>query len=153
MSNTLERLKQKLIIGIKTKTTNEDGQAQTDIPLHWEKFFDDEVLEKIPNKLSSNLFSIYTEYEGDFTKPYSYILGCEVSTLDQIPPGMVGLKIPAGPYAVFNAKGEFPSAVVQTWVAIWSSDLNRAYTSDFEIYPADFDPEGISEVKVYIALP
>jgi predicted transcriptional regulator YdeE len=52
------------------------------------------------------------KYEGDYTKPYSWILGCEVSSLDEIPEGLVGKVIPESKYAVFTTQGEFPQGLI-----------------------------------------
>ena len=89
MAYTTEKLKQKFLIGIELKTSNEQARAAKEIPQHWDKFYKEGVLAKIPNKVSEDVYALYTDYEGDHTKPYSCIIGCEVSTLEQIPDGMV----------------------------------------------------------------
>ena len=38
------------IIGIETRTTNENDQAATDIGALWKSFLEDQILDKIPNK-------------------------------------------------------------------------------------------------------
>jgi hypothetical protein len=79
-------------------------------------------------------FSLFIlTYEGDYTKPYSWILGCEVSSLDEIPEGLVGKVIPESKYAVFTTQGEFPQGLIAAWQAVWKSNLLRSYTSDFEL--------------------
>jgi predicted transcriptional regulator YdeE len=110
------------------------------------------VLEKIPNKLNNTVFAVYTDYEGDYTMPYTYILGCEVSTLDVIPEGMTGKAIPEAKYAVFTSEGPYPQSLGAAWQAIWKTPLKRAYTDDFEVYPPDFNPQTNPAVKIYIAL-
>ena len=98
--------------------------------------------------------ALYTEYEGDYTKPYSYILGCSVDSLDSIPTGMTGITIPTAQYEIFMAKGKMPDKVIETWRHIWQPVINnkRAYKADFEIYAANYgDPEN-SEVEICIGL-
>lgn len=96
--------------------------------------------------------ALYTDYEGDYTKPYTWILGCEVSSLDNVPAGLVGKMIPKSKYAVYTTQGEFPKGLIAAWQEIWKSDLSRTYKCDFEIYKRDFDPQSNPEVKIYIGV-
>jgi predicted transcriptional regulator YdeE len=69
-----------------------------------------------------------------------------------VPEGLVGKVIPASKYAVYTTKEAFPQGLIAVWQAVWKSKLARSYTSDFEVYPADFDPQKNPEVKLYIAI-
>lgn len=150
MSYTTEHQKQKFFIGLELRTSNAECSAA--MPAHKDKFFKENIPAKIPNKLNGDILALYTDYEGDYTKPYSWILGCEVSSLDQIPTGLVGKKIPESQYAVFTTQGEFPTGLIAAWHMVWEANLQRAYTSDFEVYPSDFDPQTNPQVKIYIAV-
>jgi predicted transcriptional regulator YdeE len=66
MTTRLESFK---VIGISVRTTNENRQATKDIPFLWKKFFEENISSKIPNKLSDDLYCVYTHYEKDHTKP------------------------------------------------------------------------------------
>jgi HAD superfamily hydrolase (TIGR01509 family) len=149
MGYTLENQPQKFVIGISVRTSNENFQNEA-LPL-WKKIQDKKLTEKIPNRLNQNLLAVYTSYKGDYTQPFTYIVGYEVSNLNTIPEGMIGIEIPAASYAVFTANGEFPKFMAQTWQAIWNSKLQRSYTTDFEIYPEGFDLQKSPEIKIYIA--
>ncbi len=46
------------------------------------------ILANIPNKVDSTIYSVYTDYESDFTKPYTTLIGCKVPDLKSIPKGM-----------------------------------------------------------------
>ncbi|MFS8562909.1 MAG: GyrI-like domain-containing protein [Rhabdochlamydiaceae bacterium] len=146
----IEHQKEKFFIGLELRTNNEECSVA--MPAHKDRFFKENILAKIPNKINGNILALYTDYEGDYTKPYSWILGCEVSSLDQVPEGLVGKKIPASKYTVFTTQGEFPQGLIAVWQNIWQSSLPRSYTSDFEVYPSDFDPQQNPNVKVYIAI-
>lgn len=139
---------EKKLIGIEIRTSNEEFQSQ--VPPLWHRFYRD-FLHRIPGRVDGSILALYTDYEGDYTKPFSYIIGCEVAHLDEIPEGMVGKVIPAASYAEFTAKGPFPQSMAQTWQQIWKSPLNRSYTSDFEVYGSDFDPQSNPVVNIYIA--
>lgn len=150
MSHIVERQKEKLFMGLELRTNNEECSLA--MPAHKERFFKENTLSKIPNKVNGNILALYTDYEGDHTGSYSWILGCEVSSLNQIPDGLVGKIIPASKYAVYTTRGEFPQGLIAAWQDIWKSNLSRSYTSDFEVYRSDFDPQRNPEVKIYIAI-
>lgn len=120
------------IVGISLKTTNENNQAAKDIPILWDKFFKENISDKIENKKSNEIYALYTDYEGDFMKPYSVVLGHEVENFENIPEGMTAKEIPSSSYAVFQA--ESPKKVISAWQNIWKTSLNRKYLVDFEVY-------------------
>ena len=141
------------IIGITVRTTNENGQAGIDIPKLWNKFMTENVLTKIPNKISEEIYSIYTEYKSDHTEPYTTVLGCKVNSLATIPEGMQGFTFQGGNYKKFTAKGDLTQgAVYQEWSKIWNLDLKRAYTADFEVYGEKAQNQQNAEVAIFIAL-
>lgn len=141
------------IIGISVRTTNENQQAAKDIPALWEKFMSESSIEKIPNKISNDIYCIYTEYESDHTKPYTTILGCKVENSTEIPAGMVSKKIATTDYQKFTAKGNLQEGTVYNkWLEIWNEDLNRKFTSDFEIYGEKTMNPTNAEVDIFIAV-
>ena len=142
--------KQKFLVGLELRTNNEESSSA--MPTHKEKFFNENIPAKILSRIDGNIFALYTDYEGDYTKPYSWILGCEVSNLNEIPAGLVGKVIPESKYAVFTTQGEFPQGLIAAWQTIWQSNLSRSYTCDFELYRPDFHPQENPEVKIYIAI-
>lgn len=121
------------IIGIAVKTSNQ--QCQQDIPALWLRFVNEALAEEIPHRLAQQeVLALYTDYQGDYTQPYTYIIGCKVSQLDTVPPGMIAKTIPAAEYVVFTAQGEMPEGIIQTWQHIWQTNLKRSYRTDFEVY-------------------
>lgn len=141
------------VIGISIRTTNEDGQSGKDIPALWNKFMTEEIQGKIPNKVSGDIFCIYTDYEKDHTKPYTTILGCKVESLDNIPEDMMGKTIESADYEELIAKGNLSEGIVYNkWLEIWNSDLNRSFTADFEVYGSKTQNPENAEVDIYIAL-
>ena len=141
------------IIGVSIRTTNENEQSGKDIPALWDKFISEGIAEKIPNKINHSIYSIYTDYEKDHTKPYTTILGCAVESLDLIPEGMIGKVIETASYEKFIAKGNLNNGIViNEWIKIWNSDLNRSFTSDFEIYGEKAQNPENAEVDIFIAI-
>ncbi len=123
------------IVGIEIRTTNENGKAAQDIPALWQRFMQENIKAQIPNRLGDTLYALYTDYESDYNKPYTTIIGCSVSSLDAIPEHLTVKIIPRSTYVKFEAKGNLiQNAVIDTWMQIWQSDLKRAYTTDLEVY-------------------
>jgi len=148
----MEKIEKLRVIGIEVRTTNENQQSAKDIPLLWQRFFEENISTLIEHKQNDNLYCLYTAYEDDFTKPYTTILGYAVSTLDTIPDGLTGVEIPAGRYRKHSTQGDIHQGlVIKEWEKIWRSDLDRAYTVDFEVYT--FTPN-IEEttVDIFIAI-
>ena len=123
------------IVGIAIRTSNTPGKADKDIPQLWNKFMLENTLQRIPNKVDDTVYALYTNYEGDHTQPYTVVIGCNVASFDNIPEDMTVILIPESKYTQFMAKGDLTKdAVINTWMTIWGTDLNRTYTTDIEIY-------------------
>lgn len=122
------------IIGISIRTTNENNQAQKDIGACVERFDGEKLQSKIKNRTSPDVYAVYTDYEGNYTQPYTYILGCPVETFDEVPEGFVTFEIPEKEYAYMEAAGELPGSVIEAWKKIWNSPIEREYSVDFELY-------------------
>lgn len=141
------------LIGISIRTTNEKGQSAQDIRELWSRFFAESILEKIPHKINSEIYSVYTDYEGDHMKPYQITLGCKVNSLENIPQGMVGKKIASGNYKKFEAKGNLnQGAIFDAWSQIWEENLDRTYVADYEIYGEKAQNPEDAEVDIFIAV-
>lgn len=141
------------IIGISTQTTNKDNKAAQDLGNLWSKFYSENILEKVQNKISNEIISIYTDYKSDYTEGYTAIIGVLVSTLHEIPNGLIGREFQPENFQKFIAKGEMPNAVMNIWGDIWQRDdeLNRKYTYDFEVYGEKSQNGEHSEVEIYVA--
>lgn len=142
----------KMVIGVECRTSNALDAAARDIPRLWERFYAEGILNKVPNKSSDDILVLYCDYEGDYTQPYSCVIGCSVTSLDRIPQGLVGKMIPASTFAIFRAVGDFPKSLITTWMTIWQSNLRRTYTGDYEIYKPQFSTAVSKEVDVLIAI-
>lgn len=150
----MENIESFKIIGIETKTTNQNGKASEDLGKLWEQFFTLNVPSKIVNKESDDIYAIYTDYESDYTGEYTCVIGMKVNSLEQVPNDLIGREFQNGKYQRFTAKGEMPNAVVKAWKEIWSKDkeLNRKYTADFEVYGESSQNGENSEVEIFIAI-
>lgn len=147
------RLETFYVLGLAVRTSNNNGDAARDIPALWNRFFAEQISSKIPQRLSDDIYCLYTEYEKDHTKPYTAVLGYKVKDLDVIPEGLTGTEVPGKTFAVFTASGKLADgAVYQAWADIWDKPLDRSYSGDFEVYGAKAQNPDQAEVDIYIAL-
>ena len=144
------RKPKQFIIGLAVRTDNE--KAMTDIPEICSTFQDD-WQEKIPNCVNDDIVCAYMEYDEDHTKPYTYIIGCIVSSGDSIPEGMVCKELAQGIYAKLEVFGEYPDSLLAAWEGIWDMDIDRAFVTDFEVYDQHFSEENDYYFNIYLSLP
>ncbi len=151
---------EKKIAGFKVRTSNAKEMSTEDakIPRLVEKFYKDNPLENLVDKVdSSAMYAVYTNYESDADGEYDYILGLEVSSLDNLPANTTGLTIPEREYVkVTTSKGPLPENLINAWHFIWKSPTtrplgNRAYTLDFEIYDERTANPQLAEIDIFIA--
>jgi predicted transcriptional regulator YdeE len=141
------------LIGIAVRTTNKNEQAAGEIAELWGRFLSEKLVGKIPNKVDDTIYSLYTDYQGDHTRPYTAILGCKVTSLDEIPEGMTGRSFSGGTYLKLSAKGDLRDGIiVKKWTDIWGMDLDRAYTADFEVFGLRAQNPQDAEVDFLIAV-
>ncbi|MCA0399033.1 MAG: GyrI-like domain-containing protein [Bacteroidetes bacterium] len=141
------------IIGIAIRTTNENGQSAKDIPALWNEFLSGNKAAGIPGKTSNDIYCVYTDYEKDYTRPYTTVLGCAVHSLENIPAGYTGITIPAGNYQSFTTSGNILEGIVfNTWQTIWNTPIDRAYIADFEVYGARAANPSQAEVDIFVGI-
>ena len=116
------------------KTHNANGQAAIDCGFLWQQFTGEGIADKVTGKLSTDIYAVYFDYDGDHTQPYSFFLGCRVNNDAKFPEGLDTIVIPNQNYTTVTAKGKMPDCVANAWQDIWKSDVERAYGYDFEVY-------------------
>lgn len=141
------------IIGIAIRTTNENGQSSKDIPALWNQFMAEGILTKIPNRVSDDIYCMYTEYEKDHTKPYTTIIGCKVDDVTDIPTGMVGKTIETARYAVHTVQGNIMEGLVYNeWLKIWNTNMPRTFIADFEIYGEKAKDPANATIDIFVGI-
>lgn len=150
----MEKLNNFKFIGISVETTNANGQSANDLQKLWERFYCENIPTQIPNKVTDEIYSIYTDYETNYTGKYTCIIGFKVNSLDKIPENLIGREFEGGQFQKFIAKGQMPDAVVETWQKIWQKEgeLNRKYEVDFEVYGKNSQKGEDSEVQIFISI-
>lgn len=143
------------VVGIAVRTNN-NTTGQQDIGQLWGQFMSENIAASIPNKVSDEIYSVYTDYESDFNGDYTTIIGCKVSDIDleEMPEGMVVKDIPETTYQVYEAKGAIPQCVGEAWMKIWQADseIKRAYVADFDIYGEGAQNPADAQVDIYLSI-
>jgi len=139
-------------LALESKTTNENRQSESDCGRLWQRFENGNYFDKIREKITDEIFAVYYNYEGDYTKPFSYFIGCSVPKDAEIPENMDTIKISVGSYLKFTAAGKMPDCVANKWKEIWNANLPRAYREDFEIYDKRSKDWQNAEVDIYISI-
>lgn len=148
---SIKKLPGRTIVGIARRTSN--AVAHECIPGCWQEFLQKNGPARIAHRVNPPvMYAVYSDYEKDWTAPYSYLLGCGVTRAETVPEGMEVRHIPEQTYAVFRAKGRMPDEIVAVWANVWSSDLPRTYTYDFELYDKRFTRPLKKEADVYVAV-
>jgi predicted transcriptional regulator YdeE len=88
----------------------------------------------IPGRLSDAAYGVYCEYAGDYTQPFTAVVGCAVEPDAVVPEGMRKVVIEASRFAVYRPTGEMPHGVFETWAEIWATPLERRYQADYDRY-------------------
>ena len=152
MTYQISELEEFCIIGIAARTTNQNRKAETDISELWQRFARQGLINQIPGKESTDIYCVYTDYETDHNGPYTTILGCKVTTLNNVPEQFIGKTIPACEYHVYTSTGKLPECVIATWQHIWASETGRKFVADFEIYNERSQNPENAEVQTYVSV-
>ena len=142
------------LIGLKLphKTSNERGQSAIDCAQLWKRFSDENIRQRIPEKISDDIYAVYFAYEGDHTKPFAFFVGCKVKMDTRTPEGLDGLFVPAETCQRVLVKGKLPEAIASAWEEIWRSAIARAYKYDFEVYGEGSKDWKNGTVEIYLSL-
>lgn len=136
------------VIGMEIKTSND--KAFEEIPMHWQKFMQESMMEKIPNKMSNDIYAVYTNFENEGKNNdgvYSFIIGARVSTLKEAPEAFVSTTIPKSKRRVYPVEKGHPEKVGEKWQEIWkATDIYKTYVADYERYKEN------GEIAVFVGI-
>ncbi len=131
--------------------------ATSDIGQLWSRFAP--RIAEVPNQLGTATYGICCLPEEGPRDPdrFTYVAAVEVTSLDDIPEGMIGVTLPAHEYAVFAYDGGIgPNLprMVQTIFGEWlpNSEFEQD-GADFEYYDDAFDPHtGMGTFYIYVPI-
>lgn len=151
MNYEIVELNEKAVVGFAARTSNNDKNMTQVIGGLWQNFFKYGVYQSILNKQNNCSIGLYSNYENDVNGAYDVTVCCEVTKCEKMPIGAVVKTIPSGKYAKFVVRGHMQRAVAEFWTKLWSMDLDRKYTCDFEEYQSGGDLDNC-EIHVYISI-
>ncbi|AFA47227.1 GyrI-like domain-containing protein [Acetobacterium woodii] len=151
MKYQVVELKEKKVVGITARTSNQDQNMGAIIGGLWQQFYEQGIYQAIPSKVNACSIGMYSNYQDREKDAYDVTVCCEVSTLEQLPAGVVGKTVEAGKYAKFVVKGNTHEVIADFWTKLWAMDLDRKYSCDFEEYQPGGDMEN-AEIHIYLAL-
>lgn len=143
MQKVESRLQEIKLIGIAARTNNvtEASEQSAQIGETIQKYFGENIPSLITNKKNpGTTYCVYTDYESNEHGYYTYFIGEEVSSFDDVHADLKTLTIPAQDYIKFTTvPGVMPGVCIDAWKKIWqmnAEDLGgkRAFIADFEVY-------------------
>src|ERR1700759_2472464 len=105
------------VIGLAVRTNNQqEAGGQGEIPRLWQRFMQQDIAGKIPNRAGQNLIVVNTDYESDQNGENNYFIGVLVTSTADVPAGLTLKEIPSGSYAVLESeKGPAPVVLPKIW--------------------------------------
>lgn len=130
-----------LIVGHAVRTTNtrESDTEHAMLPALWARAGAPGAFDHVPGRADNQLYAVLTDYDSDYTGAYTQIVGVAVSSLQDLPEGLVAVRVPPARCLTQQARGPMPQALIEAWQNIWrhsesGGDPARAFTTDLEIH-------------------
>ena len=146
------------VVGFSVRTTNAaEAKGDGEIPKLWNRFFQENLGDKIPHRVGQSLIVVYSDYASDQNGEYTYLLGAPVDSLEGTPKDLAVRTIPAGQYAVLTTPAGPPQQTLPAiWTKIWGmseAELGgkRSFAMDYETYDDFSDPQNM-QVTVHLGL-
>lgn len=158
MKPIIKTIEKMYIVGMVYEGKNQNNE----IPEMWQRFIPrmHEIQHTKGNGRSYGICQPLEEKleDVDLENPsdFKYLAGLEVSSIEDIPEGMVYWEVKKQKYAVFTHTGSV-ELLGDTYKAIYSkwlpeSGYDVVFTYDFEMYDASFKP-GDEQSKMYVYIP
>lgn len=161
MQKTLTNKSEIKLVGLTARTNNKNemNPSTSKIGDVAGRYRGQDVASQISDRKSPGVtYSIYTEYDSDEHGDYTYFIGEEVNSFENLPAGLKKLTIPASKYQKFTTpSGKMPQVVIDAWMQIWNMSDNdfegrRAYIADFEVYDHRANDPANTSVDIYIGI-
>ena len=163
MKKTIIMLTELKLVGITTRTNNiqmlASDPSANKVAATVQKYFYNGFAEKIAHRKNPGTsFCVYTNYASDVNGDYTYFIGEEVTSFDNIDQGFETLTIPVQHYAKFtNQPGPMPTVCIDMWQDIWKMNAHdlggeRAYIADFEVYDERSQDQNNVTLDIYIGI-
>jgi predicted transcriptional regulator YdeE len=161
MKNELINKSEINLVGLTARTNNKNemNPEKSKIAALAGRFWGQNVASQIENRKNPGVtYAVYTEYESNEYGEYTYFIGEEVNSFDNVPTDFKKLTIPAAKNQKFTTQpGQMPDVVINAWQQIWKMSAkdfggDRAYIADFELYDERaMDPANTS-LDIYVGI-
>ena len=150
------------LAGLSSRTDNvaEQNPVKAKIGPAIQRYFQDNIPQKLENRVAPGVtYSVFTDYESDFTGAYTHLFGEAVKGSKSQAEGLTVHHIPQQTCAVFDVgPGPMPDIIIQAWQQIWAMEKEgrfpgqRSYIADFGRHDAAAaDPQN-ARFKIYIGV-
>ena len=146
-------------LSVRTNNKNEMNPQTAKIGETAGYFWSQNIVAQIPNRKNPGMvLAVYTDYDSNVHGDYTYFIGEEVNSFENIPSGLRQLIIPPAQYQKFIVPaGKMPEVVINAWQQIWNmsaDDLGgkRAYKADFEVYDVSKSNPDNTSLDIYIGI-
>lgn len=137
------------IVGISARV---GAHPPAEIGALWQRFFAEQVADRIPDRVGSEIYSLYTAYAGDHTQPYTVVLGARVAgaplAAGDLPDGTSVWQVAAATYVVLTGIPSTPAAIGAAWQTAWQAALPRTFVCDYDVHHHDGPRTGTVDVYV-----
>jgi predicted transcriptional regulator YdeE len=149
------------LVGLTARTNNKNemNPQTSKIGALAGQFWSQNIASQIVNRKNPGVtLSVYTEYDSNEHGDYTYFIGEEVNSFENISAGLKQLTIPAAKYQKFTTpQGTMPEVVINAWQQIWKMSEKdfggeRAYIADFEVYDERASNPSSSVLDIYIGI-
>ena len=149
------------LVGLTARTNmkNEMNPQTSKIGALAGQFWSQNVVSRISNRTNPGVtLSVYAEYDSNEHGDYTYFIGEEVNSFEDISEDFKQFTIPAAKYQKFTTPaGKMPEVVINAWQQIWKMSANdfggeRAYIADFEVYDQRASDPANTSLDIYIGI-
>lgn len=149
------------LVGITARTNNafEMSPSMAKIGATIQQYFQNSVPEKITHRKNPGVtYCVYTAYESDVTGNYTYFIGEEVESFEDVSDDLKQLRISDQKYIKFTTEpGSMPEVCIKAWQEIWALSpemlgSERSYIADFEVYDERASDPTQTVLDIYIGI-
>jgi predicted transcriptional regulator YdeE len=149
------------LVGLTARTNNNDeiNPQTSKIGEIMGRYWSQNIAAQISDRINPGVtLAVYTEYDSNEHGVYTYFLGEEVNSFENISADLQKLTIPAAKYQKFTIpEGKMPEVVINAWQQIWKMSANdfggkRTFVADFEIYDQRASDPAKTSLDIYIGI-
>lgn len=130
------------VVGHAIRTTNAaEASGNGLIPGLWTRVATDERLLSLPRRVDNRLYAVLFDYESDQNGAYTQVVGVGIDDAAAVPSGVAMVGPGVEERVVFQARGQMPAALIESWGEVWrrtaDGSLERGFTVDVEVHEPD----------------